>query len=179
MIKLIVPIIFVAFAAVLYQPFISWWQLAESAQNTVSKDLVVLHADHHDGKDEVWERRYYYGKRTWGIRGSGTPETGKIWFDHFPGESGTYSLRLDTVLEHDGRPAIAVLADETTLVQLKFPYFEGTHDCAKRGGPGSIELGTFRIEKGQRITLVGSSVYECGKNGAYGLWDALSFTRLP
>ena len=49
---------------------------------------VQLSAGRNSGHDSAWTSRPYGGKPTWGIRGSGYPEDGEIWFNSFPGASG-------------------------------------------------------------------------------------------
>ena len=173
----IIALLLLGTAALQFEKLKDVWQATDSsAENTLTPELIVLRAENHDGKDEVWQARHYYGKRTWGIRASGKPEAGAIWFNAFPGDTGEYVVTLYTVLEHDGQPKIQLRAAGKSLFEGSFPYHEGYLDCDKRGAPGSLPLGTHQITKGEKIELIGTSVYECGKQGAYALWYELRFT---
>jgi len=144
----------------------------------------ALRADSHDGRGEVWERRPSAGKSSWGIRGSGIPESGSIWFDGFPGDSGVYLVELGAVLERDGDPAYKISAAGRVLGQGRYPYACGKLMCAasKRSCPDKaahLNLGTHRIQHGERIEVWGRSRYPCGAHGAYARWFEVRFTRAP
>ncbi len=144
--------------------------------NQVKDTEVVLYAENSDGHEAVWERRYYYGLRSWGIRGSGVPEDGTIWFDSFPGPSGRYEVKLSAVLEQDGSPPLRLYQNQTVLHDMKLPYLHGQKNCEERGAPRVVSLGTHALTHGSKISLWAQSTYECGEKGAYLLWDKLLFT---
>jgi len=148
-----------------------------SSSRTLEPNQILLRAGDNNGHDPVWKKRHYYGLATWGIRGSGKVESGKIWFDGFPGDSGYYDITMGALFERDGRGAYRVVAGERTLQEGEFPYYQGTKDCNSRGGQGNLSLGRHWIEKGEKITVWGESIYECGEKGAYTLWYELLFTR--
>ena len=125
----------------------------------------------------MWQKRHRYGRATWGIRGSGKVESGLIWFDHFPGESGEYRIILRGVFEQDGAPFYAVRAGGRTLAEGRFPYLTGKLVCDGEGAPGKLDLGVHRLNRGEKVALWGKSIYECGSHGAYTLWDRLVFIR--
>jgi len=83
---------------------------------------VQLSAGRNSGHDSAWTSRPYGGKPTWGIRGSGYPEDGEIWFNSFPGASGEYQVTLGVYLEQDGSSYSAVRAGGRTLKDGRFPY---------------------------------------------------------
>jgi hypothetical protein len=138
---------------------------------------VSLVPDQADGHSPAWERRYYYGKLSWGIRGSRAVERGEMWFDRFPGKSGRYRIRLGVILENDGQALFQVQAAERTLADLRLPWASGKKDCERRGRPDVLDLGEYELNQGDRITVIGESDYACGldKGGAYALWYRLSF----
>lgn len=138
---------------------------------------VALVPDQADGHGPAWERRYYYGKLSWGIRGSRAVERGEMWFDRFPGESGRYRVRLGVILENDGRALFKVRAGGRELVDLRLPWASGKKDCKRRGRPDVLDLGVHALKQGERITVIGESDYACGleEGGAYALWYRLSF----
>ncbi|MCB0325011.1 MAG: hypothetical protein KDD69_15615 [Bdellovibrionales bacterium] len=151
----------------------SW---GRAASDPVPQGAIVLAADSNDGHDPAWEKRHYYGKATWGIRGSGKVEAGEMWFSAFPGPSGEYRVSLDVIAEQDGSPPYRVLAENVVLSEGVFPYPSGARDCDARGRPMELDLGEHRIEHGSKIRVWGQSVYECGEKGAYALWYRLVFT---
>ena len=136
---------------------------------------VQLSAGRNSGHDSAWTSRPYGGKPTWGIRGSGYPEDGEIWFNSFPGASGEYQVTLGVYLEQDGSSSYAVRAGGRTLKDGRFPYYRGKRDCDARGGTSEIGLGRHTINQGERISVWGRSIYECGKHGAYALWYSMRF----
>jgi hypothetical protein len=147
-----------------------------AAANVVSPEQVILYAENHSTKDPAWAKRYYYGNRTWGVRGSGSVESGTISFDAFPGASGNYQIELSAIFEQDGSPPLRLLAGGVELFSGNLPYLNGHLDCSARGAARVLPLGVHHIEKGSRIDLWAQSVYQCGEKGAYMLWDALIFT---
>lgn len=150
-------------------------RLESSPSNQVQDTSIVLYAENSDGRDPAWEKRYYYGLRSWGIRGSGSPESGKIWFASFPGKSGRYEVTLNAILEQDGSPPLRLSANDEVLTESRLPYLKGRKDCAARGAVGTFSLGTHEITQGSKISLWAESTYECGEKGAYMLWDKLVF----
>ena len=159
--------------AIVYRPYL----FATPVSNAIEKGIVLLRAGAHDGKDAPWRRRPYYGLKTWGIRGSGSPESGYIWFDEFPGATGDYHIVLKAIFEQDGSPQYALFAGRRVLKRGRFPYAKGKKDCEARGMPSSLYLGIHRIEQGEKISIWGESTYECANgNGAYVLWEELVFT---
>lgn len=148
-----------------------------AASEPVPANTLVLLASENSGHDPAWEKRHYYGRKTWGIRGSGVPEDGNLWFDAFPGESGTYRVTMGVILEQDGSPHYSLKAGERVLKEGRFPYLKGEKNCDERGAPTRFELGEHFLEKGERISVWGKSVYECGEKGAYTLWHDLRFTK--
>jgi len=151
--------------------------LIAQTKNALSASSVILKADDNDGHDEQWKSRPYYFKNTWGIRGSGKVEEGNIWFNSFPGDSGSYSVVIHTILEQDGSPHFSLKIGGDDAYNGRFPYLKGEKNCDKRGAKGSIELGEHFIKKGQKITIWGRSIYECGEKGAYALWHKITFTK--
>jgi hypothetical protein len=147
------------------------------AENETTDSLVVLRPDSRDGADPGWQRRYYYGKPSWGIRGSGKPESAELWFESFPGPSGRYQVSLGAILEADGCAPFRVRVGKSNLFDGKLPYFGGKKNCEIRGGPQELPLGTHDIAHGERVSVWAESVYECGEKGAYGLWYELRFRR--
>lgn len=149
------------------------------AQTKTGNDnsIISLKAHQNDGHDKAWESRPYYFKSTWGINGSGKPEDGEIWFNSFPGETGSYKIRLKGILEQDGSAEFALKASTRTLYTGKFPYLKGKRDCDARGASSSIDLGEHKIVHGEKISIWARSVYECGKKGAYALWYSLEFLK--
>ena len=144
--------------------------------------VTVLRPGDHDGHDPVWQRRAYYGKPTWGIRGSNRQEGGWIWFNHFPGETGWYCVSAGVILENDGRGRFVLKAGDRPLVDMRFPFAHGEQkDCDRRGRTDRLELGRFHLQKGQKISVYGTSDYACGleHGGAYTLWHALEFRAVP
>lgn len=140
---------------------------------------VVLKADDNDGKDEIWLKRYDAGKKTWGIVGNHQIESGSMWFDAFPGESGSYEVILGIVAEEDGRPLYRVSAGETVLDSGKYPCPGGSCNCSKNTEPETINLGTHTITRGDRIEMWGQSTYTCDgetlDHGAYARWYEIRF----
>jgi hypothetical protein len=149
--------------------------LCACSERSNAQSTLTLWADDHSGHDPAWERRAYYFKPSWGIRGSGVSEEGSIWFDSFPGETGLYEIVLGAIIEQDGSSHYEVYANENLLKKGRFGYAKGEKNCDGRGRSGQIALGTHRLEKGCRIRIWGKSVYECGKKGAYTLWYSISF----
>ncbi len=143
--------------------------------NQVANDEIILFAENSDGHDPAWEKRYYYGLRSWGIRGSGKAESGQIWFNSFPGATGEYEIVLKAVLEHDGSPPLKLSANDLTLYEGNLPYHDGHLDCEKRGAPAERSLGVHPIASGAKISIWAESTYECGEKGAYMLWEKLIF----
>lgn len=149
----------------------------------VRDNIVVLPAASHDGKDEVWKSRPKGGKRSWGIRGSGYPEAGRMWFDGFPGESGRYKVELGAVLEADGDPEYRVSAEGTVLGEGHFGFAcevllcgAAPEECSYK--PHHIDLGEHWIDKGEPIEVWGRSTYPCGpEHGSYSRWFELRFTK--
>lgn len=140
---------------------------------------IVLQADHHDGKDNIWRKRYDAGKNTWGIVGNHEIESGSMWFDSFPGETGSYEVVLGIVAEEDGRPLYRVSAGETVLDSGQYPCPGGSCDCSSNTGPETINLGTHPISRGERIEVWGQSTYSCDgeilDHGAYTRWYEIRF----
>ena len=157
--------------------FSSFAEVSAPQADIHQENQVILYADNALNKDEVWAKRYYYGMRTWGIRGSGKVESGRMCLAPFPRESGDYLVSIDAVFEHDGSPALRLSIDGEVLYRGQLPYAENYLDCEKRGMPGTVALGTFHINAGAQICVWGESVYECGEKGAYMLWERLRFVR--
>lgn len=149
------------------------------AQAAVPAGAIVLSADANSAHDPAWEKRHYYFKPSWGIRGSGEVENGSIWFDSFPGEDGRYLVELDTIAEQDGSSPLKLYSGENLLYDGRIPYLKGVRDCNARGGALRLNLGEHQIEQGSKIRIWAESVYECGEKGAYALWYRLVFTPLP
>ncbi len=146
------------------------------AEVALPEGALVLSADENSGHDPVWEKRHYYLKPSWGIRGSGLVEGGSIWFDSFPGPDGSYLVELGTIAEQDGSSPLKLFAGDDLLFDGRIPYLKGKRDCNARGGARTQNLGVHTIEKGSRIRIWAQSVYECGEKGAYALWYRLVFT---
>jgi hypothetical protein len=150
----------------------------------VQDNMVVLPADSHDGKDEVWKSRPRGGKRSWGIRGSGYAEAGRMWFDGFPGESGRYKVELGAVLEADGDSEYRVSAEGTVLGEGHYGYACEVLLCGAtpkecRYKPRHIDIGEHWIDKGETIEVWGRSTYPCGpEHGSYSRWFELRFTKV-
>ncbi len=140
---------------------------------------VVLEADNNDGKDDIWRKRYDAGKNTWGIVGNHEIESGSMWFDAFPGNSGSYEVILGIVAEEDGNPLYRVSAGETVLDSGEYPCPGGSCDCSKNTEPETINLGTHTITNGARIDIWGQSTYTCDgdtlDHGAYARWYEIRF----
>lgn len=149
----------------------------------LSKGLVVFQADRHDGKDEAWIRRPSAGKPSWGIHGTGYPDSGSMWFDKFPGKTGRYKIELGAVLERDGAPAYRVLAGGAILGEGEYPYACGTLMCeaTREACPDRavyIDLGEHLIRGEVRIQVWGRSDYPCSpEHGSYARWYELRFTK--
>jgi hypothetical protein len=146
------------------------------AQADVPAGAIALSADNNSDHDPVWEKRHYYFKPSWGIRGSGEVEGGSIWFDSFPGEDGRYLVEIETIAEQDGSSPLKLYSGESLLYDGRIPYLKGVRDCNARGGALKLDLGEHQIKKGEKIRIWAESVYECGEKGAYALWYRLVFT---
>jgi hypothetical protein len=145
---------------------------------------VVLAADRHDGRDETWARRPAAGQPSWGIRGSGEPEAGRMWFDAFPGPGGRYRVELGAVLELDGDPAYRVSVAGAVLGQGTYPHSCGVllcnatrAECPDRAV--HLDLGEHEIARGARVEVWGRATYPCGKHGAYTRWYEVRFVPVP
>ncbi|MFT5111301.1 MAG: hypothetical protein ACI8P9_000615 [Parasphingorhabdus sp.] len=146
---------------------------------TQQAGITTLIADHNDGFDSVWQRRPYYGKSTWGIRGSNQLEEGWMWFDHFPGVSGFYCVTAGVVLENDGSSKFSLRIGNQATIESYLPFAHGAKkDCNRRGKPARVGLGRVFIDHMDRVSVFGRSDYACGlqKGGAYALWYELKFT---
>ena len=157
--------------------------LGPEPSRIVQDNMVVLPAGTYDDKDEVWTSRPKGGKRSWGIRGSGYAEAGRMWFDGFPGETGRYKVELGVVLETDGDPEYRVSSGGTVLDEGRYRYAcevllcgATPEECPFK--PRYIDLGVHRIETGERIEVWGRSTYPCGpEHGSYSRWFELRFTK--
>jgi hypothetical protein len=136
---------------------------------------VVLEADDKDGYDSEWGKRYEAGTNSWGIDGTGDPLSGKMWFNSFPGASGTYEVIMGIVAEEDGQPEYKVYAGGDLLKGGKYPCPGGSCDCSKNTRAQTINLGEHHIAQGDKIEVWGKSVYPCGSHGAYARWYELRF----
>ncbi|RMD61081.1 MAG: hypothetical protein D6826_10870 [Alphaproteobacteria bacterium] len=142
---------------------------------------IVLTADDHDGREETWQRRPSAGVASWGIRGSGRPEDGIMWFDAFPGPSGFYHVQLGAVLERDGAPPYRVEVDGRLLGAGRYRHACGRLMCdvprsACPDRATRLSIGVHHIARGARIAVWGRSVYPCGAHGAYARWYEVRFT---
>jgi hypothetical protein len=150
----------------------------------VDHTSIVLKASKHAGRQTVWQKRSAAGKATWGIRGSGESESGKMWFNSFPGSSGEYSVKFGVVLEGDGRSEFKIFVDDNVLKSGKFPLACSQLECSidKRRCPPKavyLSLGHYNIPQGSKIVVWGKSVYPCGpKHGAYCRWFELRFEKM-
>lgn len=137
---------------------------------------VTLAADDNDGHDNCWQKRYDCGKNTWGIEGNHRITSGKMWFNSFPGASGTYQVKLSICAEEDGRPAYRVYAGGSKIADGRYPWPNG-QSCAGASTKGMVlDLGEHHISNGEKIELWGQSTYECSEShGAYTRWDKLIF----
>ena len=144
---------------------------------------IILPAGAHSGHDDLWTRRPSAGKMSWGIRGSGYPESGAMGFDGFPGDSGHYRIELGAVLERDGSPEYRVSVGGQVVGEGRYDFACGVLMCnaSRAECPDAavhLDLGTHPIRRGDRIEVWGRSTYPCGEHGAYTRWYELRFTPL-
>lgn len=123
-------------------------------------------------------KRSYYGKQTWGVDGTGSVASGTLNFGQFKEESGKYRVRVDGVLEADGRAKYVFFIDGVPVRDGLFPLAGEELDCEAKGQAGEFVVGRFEVKKGAELSLWISSVYPCGKRGAYGLTESLKFEAL-
>lgn len=138
---------------------------------------ITLKAGDADDFDGVWEPRSSEGKPSWGIKGTGEPLQGSMWFDSFPGATSIYSIEFGIIAEDDGPPLYKVFAGDRLLKSGTYPCPKGDCGCTKNTEAATIDLGQHAIAEGDRIEVWGKSVYPCGSHGAYTRWYELAFTR--
>jgi hypothetical protein len=142
-------------------------------------------APNYNGKTQYFvDRGTIDGKATYGIKGEGV--TGEVhsadmWFNSFPGNSGTYNIQFGVVLEDDGDPEYAVTAGSRLIKKGRFPYASGSRKCSGSYKKASyLNLGDHQVNKGEKINIWGKSVYYCGRagdwHGAYTRWFEIKFT---
>ncbi len=138
---------------------------------------IVLKAASHDGKDKCWTKRSR-GNSEMGIVGSHKVESGNIWFDSFPGETGKYRVGFRVVTENDGHPLYRISAGGTEIAKGSLPLPEGnTLGKGKAYADRVLDLGVHEIKKGDKINVWAQSVYPMSKShGAYCRWSDLQFT---
>lgn len=162
-----------------------WYGLPTSRTGAgqTGESAIVLEADSSDGHESIWIRRPSAGTDSWGIRGSGRPESGEMWFNRFPGKSGHYRVALGAVLERDGDPEFRVLAGKQILAQGHYDYACGTLLCTKNktvcpDRKSLIDLGVHYLEHDQKVAVWGRATYPCPGHGAYTRWYEIRFTPI-
>ena len=144
----------------------------------LSVAAVVLKADDHDGKDNVWKARYAAGKNSWGINGTGNPLNGSMWWNSFPGQTGKYKVELGAVTEPDGNSRYRFFIDDSKVHEGRYPYSTGSLNCSSSTFKAVyLDIGEHQVQQGAAIRLWGESVYPCGSShGQYtGYWE-IKFT---
>jgi len=162
----------------------AYWQAApQSAKPAGPGDGadIVLSADDYDGRDAIWIKRPSAGTDSWGIRGTGRPEAGAMWFDKFPGKSGLYRVELGAVLDRDGNPEYRVLAGGRILGQGQYGYACGDLLCTRDKSTcpdraAYLDLGVQRLTHDERIEVWGRATYPCPGHGAYTRWYEIRFS---
>jgi hypothetical protein len=148
---------------------------------TADAQTIKLAADKNSGHDSVWVKRYAAGVNSWGIVGNHVPGTnGNIWFQSFPGASGSYKMELGAVLEPDGNSKYRVYVAGSKVAEGSYPYSTGSKDCSASTLKVSyLALGTHTVKQGDSIKLWGEAVYPCGTDhGQYTRWFEIRFTKV-
>ncbi len=140
--------------------------LEENGECTSDDQLIC------DGKDEIIvDRGITSGKRTYGIKGDrehGISSSGEIWWSSFPGNTGTYKVKLGATIEADGDAPYKFMINDNVVHRGKYPFKNNKKNCDDRTVHNTeLNMKTHYIKKGDRISLWISSVYYCRIRGEY------------
>lgn len=108
--------------------------------------------------------------------GSGTCTT------TFSGEPGWYTIQIKVQAERDGAPPYRLSINGDIVQFGNFPYSCGSLMCKTPywecfDSNKMINVGRFRMNKGDSITFYGEETYPCGSShGAYAKWHELVLT---
>ena len=142
---------------------------------------VLLTADGNSGYDSnVWTTRYDSGVNCWGIRGTGSPLAGKMWWNSFPGPTARYHVYLGAVLENDGDSPYRLYIDGQEVASGRFPYADGHLSCSPtKHRVADIDMGQHTVAAGARVEYWAQSVYPCGSsNGQYSRFYRIKFVPI-
>ncbi len=145
----------------------------------------TLKAKDYDGKTQYFVfKEDNSGDEIWGIKTeySGMVYSADMWFNSFPGRTGTYKVEFSVVLEPDGDPEYEVKAGSRRIKKGRYPYSGDSRNCEGATKKCVLNLGEHKINKGEKINVWGTSVYYCqdkdGKwHGAFTRWYELKFTK--
>lgn len=89
---------------------------------------IILKAVNNDGFDEVWKYRPYNGQETWGVQGDNITkflESGNIWFNNFPGNTGYYRLSWGVISQSYGQSTFKLYVDSAKELEGRWPLPDG------------------------------------------------------
>ena len=143
----------------------------------VHAEEVVIQAMDFSGKDSVWVNRFE--PDIIALKGNHQIISGDIWWNHFPGSSGTYAIQMEKVTSKKyGENPYRFYIDNSVVKSGKI---HRCNPCLEAGGIKNtiiLKIGTHQVNNGDQIKFWAESDYDVLSGpGAYASFARIRFTK--